>query len=87
MIDEIAMDKEDAIEKCKKFIRLYDNIPKNTQIATKRQLRHSVIKYMEENRDEDVQTILKNIMNPYTQEQLRKIVEQLKQKKGKWIPT
>ncbi|KOB69773.1 Enoyl-CoA delta isomerase 1 [Operophtera brumata] len=83
MIDEIAMDKKDAIEKCKKFIRLYDNINKKTQGAAKRQLRQSVINYAEENREEDAQALVRNIMNSHAQEQIGKYVEQLKNKKAK----
>lgn len=83
MIDELATDQEDAIEKCKKFIKLYDNIPKHIYSEVKIQLREPVIKYVEENGEKDINTFVENVLNPYAQEQIAKYVEQLKQKKRK----
>lgn len=83
LIDEIASDKADAIEKCKQFIRRYDNIPNSIRAETKRNLRKNTIRHVQRNREEDLNKFIESILNPHAQEQIEILVQQLKSRSNK----
>lgn len=81
LIDETASDKQDAVEKCKRFIRKFDKIPFEARALTKQQIRDASLKILRENRQGDTKLFLDLIKNPKVQEDLGNYIERLKQRK------
>ena len=80
LVDELARDKADAIEKCKKYILSYDNIPAIGRTASKLELRSDLIQWMKENKEADVKKFVDYTSLPKVQAGLKLYVEYLKQK-------
>ncbi|KPI97247.1 Enoyl-CoA delta isomerase 1, mitochondrial [Papilio xuthus] len=83
LIDEIASNKEDAINRCKQYIRKFDKIPLHARALTKQRMRQTPIKILREQRDEDIRMFVDVVMNPSVQDNLKDYVEKLKNKKKK----
>lgn len=80
LIDEIAVDKADAIAKCEKFISKFEKINPQARMLTKFVCREKVIKELEETRDEDLQRFIMAISNPKVQKSLELYIQALKKK-------
>ncbi|EZA60296.1 hypothetical protein DMN91_011020 [Ooceraea biroi] len=80
LVDELAKDKADAIEKCKNYILSFKNIPANGRGATKLEVRNDLIQWMKENQEADVNKFLTYIQLPKVQAGLKFYIEHLKQK-------
>ncbi|CAH0584435.1 unnamed protein product [Chrysodeixis includens] len=83
LVDEVAKDKEDAVERCKKFIKLYDNILPAVRTHTKLSLRQDFIVEFEKNREQYLKDFMNTITNPAFQNGLDIYISSLKQKKVK----
>ncbi|XP_013146800.1 PREDICTED: enoyl-CoA delta isomerase 1, mitochondrial-like [Papilio polytes] len=81
LIDEIALDKEDAINRCKQYIKKFDKIPQQARALTKQRIRRTPIKILREQREEDLRMFLDIVMTQSVQDNLRDYFENLKNKK------
>ncbi|XP_047026925.1 enoyl-CoA delta isomerase 1, mitochondrial-like [Helicoverpa zea] len=82
LIDAVATDKNDAIEKCKTFIRSYDNIPPEVRAATKRFIREDFLKYIEQTRKQNLAGLVEKITNPAFQVTVDQYLQNLKNRKA-----
>ncbi|XP_029177739.1 enoyl-CoA delta isomerase 1, mitochondrial-like isoform X2 [Nylanderia fulva] len=80
LVDELAKDKADAIEKCKNYILSYDRIPALGRAATKLEIRNCLIQWMKENKEADIKQFVNLITLPKIQAGLKLYIEYLKQK-------
>lgn len=80
LVDELAKDKTDAIEKCKNYILFYNNIPGFGRTGTKLDLRNDLIQWMKKNKQADIDVFVNYIHSPKIQAGLKFYVESLKQK-------
>ncbi|XP_029177740.1 enoyl-CoA delta isomerase 1, mitochondrial-like isoform X3 [Nylanderia fulva] len=80
LVDELAKDKADAIEKCKNYILSYDRIPALGRAATKLEIRNYLIQWMKENKEADIKQFVDFITLPKIQAGLKLYIEYLKQK-------
>ncbi|XP_072947160.1 enoyl-CoA delta isomerase 1, mitochondrial-like [Epargyreus clarus] len=83
LIDEIATDKDDAIAKCKAFIKKFDRIPPLARSITKLSIREGPLKRLQANRKEDVAEFIKYVGNPKIQQGLEMYIQAMKQKAKK----
>ncbi|XP_039755758.1 enoyl-CoA delta isomerase 1, mitochondrial-like isoform X1 [Pararge aegeria] len=83
LIDEIATDKADAINKCKTFLKKFEKIPPLARAITKLKMREEPIKNLQTNRQADVQEFLSFLKNPNVQQSLEMYIQALKQKAAK----
>lgn len=83
LIDEIANDKEDAINKATAFIMKFQKVPTEAYAFTKQTCRKRILQRLEDNREQDVQLFLFSIQHPKTQKGLDMYVQALKNKKQK----
>ncbi|XP_049706828.2 fatty acid oxidation complex subunit alpha isoform X2 [Helicoverpa armigera] len=82
LIDAVATDKNDAIEKCKAFIRSYDNISPDVRAATKRFIREDFLKYIEHTRKQNLAGLVEKITNPAFQITVDQYIQNLKNRKA-----
>lgn len=80
LVDELAKDKTDAIEKCKNYILSYKNIPGIGRTATKLDMRENLIQWMKKNKEADINRFVTFTQLPKVQAGLKHYVELLKQK-------
>ncbi|XP_011644021.1 enoyl-CoA delta isomerase 1, mitochondrial-like [Pogonomyrmex barbatus] len=80
LVDELAKDKTDAIEKCKNYILAYDNIPSMGRNVTKSDLRNNLIQWLKDNKEADINQFVNFTQLPKIQAGLKLYVERLKQK-------
>ncbi|EFN66810.1 3,2-trans-enoyl-CoA isomerase, mitochondrial [Camponotus floridanus] len=80
LVDELAKDKTDAIEKCKNYILSYNNIQSTAGTITKLDMRNDLIQWMKENKEVDVNRFVEYIQLPKVQHGLKLYMEQLKRK-------
>ena len=80
LVDELARDKADAIEKCKNYILSYSNIPSIGRAATKLEIRNDLIQWMKENKETDLDKFMGLVLLPKVQAGLKLYIEYLKQK-------
>ncbi|KYQ57737.1 3,2-trans-enoyl-CoA isomerase, mitochondrial [Trachymyrmex zeteki] len=81
LVDELAKDKMDAIEKCKNYILSYDNISGLGRTVTKIHLRNDLIEWLKKNKKADTDNFVNYIQSPKVQNGLKLYIEHLKQKK------
>ncbi|XP_032677226.1 enoyl-CoA delta isomerase 1, mitochondrial-like [Odontomachus brunneus] len=80
LVNELAVDKADAIEKCKNYILSYDDISTISRKVTKLDLRGKIIQWLEENREADIEKLVKYLMLPEVQDNCKRHIESLKRK-------
>ncbi|XP_071556710.1 enoyl-CoA delta isomerase 1, mitochondrial isoform X2 [Temnothorax nylanderi] len=80
LVDELAKDKTEAIEKCKNYILFYNNIPGLGRAVTKLELRNDVIQWLKNNKEADTNQFVSYTQSPKVQAGLKLYVEHLKQK-------
>lgn len=82
LIDEVANDKQDAIDCCTKFLLQFAKISPEARAITKKNLRGKDIAELEKNRREDLQNFLFFVNQPKVQKGLELYLESLKAKKS-----
>lgn len=80
LIDEIANDKDEAITKCKNFIKKFDNVSPYCRKLSKERIREGVVKKFEDRRELDLVEYLEFVKNPDIQKNMEKYMEKLKKK-------
>jgi len=80
LVDELAKDKTDAIEKCKNYILSFDNISGLGRTVMKLELRNDLIQWLKENKEADINQFVKYVQSPKVQAGLKAYIEYLKQK-------
>ncbi|KAG5307320.1 ECI1 isomerase, partial [Acromyrmex insinuator] len=80
LVDELAKDKMDAIEKCKKYISSYDNVPGLARTTTKVHLRNDLIEWLKNNKKADTDNFINYVQSPKVQNGLKLYIEYLKKK-------
>lgn len=81
LIDEVATDKADAINKCESFIQQFRKISPQARALSKQLYRSKEIQDLENNKDQDLQLFLFTINQPKVQKGLEVYLESLKKKK------
>lgn len=80
LIDEVAKDKAEAIDKCNKFLMQFQKISPTARAMTKQVFRSKDILDLEDNRDQDLQQFLFIVNQPQVQKGLELYLESLKKK-------
>lgn len=80
LVDEIAIDKADALKKCETFLSRFKAIPPNARTATKRLIRKDEIDYMKNQKSQDIDDFVKSVMNPEAQNMIKLYLDTLKNK-------
>lgn len=80
LIDETAIDKADAVAKCKAFIKKFDNITSFPRELIKQNFRADAINRLQTGRKEDTAKILEFITNHAVQQNLEMSMQALKNK-------
>ncbi|KAF7995474.1 hypothetical protein HCN44_006581 [Aphidius gifuensis] len=81
LVDELATSKDDAIDKCQKYINSYAKIPAGARIKTKLDLRGEQLQWLIKNREADTQDFLYYIRQPKVQAGLELYLQSLKKQK------
>lgn len=81
LIDEVAVDKADAVAKCETFLKRFKKIPPLARALTKQHFRIKDIQNLEDNRSSDVDMFAATVTNPIVQKNLEMYIEALKNKK------
>lgn len=83
LIDVLATDKADAVDKCKKFIKKFDKISPIARALTKQKIRAEPLTWLIKNRKQDTDEFLTFVQNPKVQQSLELYIQALKQKSAK----
>lgn len=81
MIDELAVDKADAVAKSEAFLNRFKKVPALARSLTKQQFRIKDIQALEDSRASDVDQFVAAVSNPKVQMSLELYIEALKSKK------
>lgn len=81
LIDEIGLDKADALKKCESFLGRFRKISPVARALTKQQFRAKEIQDLENNRAADIDLFVAATSNPKVQQSLGLYIEALKKKK------
>lgn len=82
LIDEIANDKQDAIQRCTQFLVQFAKVSPDARALTKKNLRGKDITDLENSREADLQNFLFFVNQPKVQKGLELYLESLKTKKS-----
>lgn len=82
LIDEIAVDKIDALKKCEQFLVQFAKVSPDARALTKKTYRGKDIAELEANREEDLQRFLFFVNQPKVQKGLELYLESLRSKKS-----
>lgn len=80
LIDEIAIDKVEAIEKCDNFLMQFKKVSPMARAITKQSFRKKDLEELENTRDQDLQLFLFAISQPAVQKGLEAYIQSLKKK-------
>jgi len=80
LVDEIAVDKADSIEKCENFLIQFKKVSSMARAFTKQSLRKKDLEELENNREQDLQLFLFAINQPIVQKGLGAYIQSLKKK-------
>lgn len=80
LVDEIASDKTEAIQKCENFLAQFKNVSAMARSFTKRSLRGKDLEELENGREEDFQRFWSNLIQPDVQRQIGEYLQNLKKK-------
>lgn len=78
MIDEIAIDKVKAIERCENFLAQFKKVSPLARSFTKRSLRKKDLEDLENCREEDFKIFWSNLIQPSVQKQIADYIQSLK---------
>lgn len=81
LVDELAIDKVDAIRKCENYLNKFKKISPMARALTKQNFRNKEIQELEDNRAADVDLFEAAVSNPKVQKSLELYIEALKKKK------
>ncbi|XP_059053909.1 enoyl-CoA delta isomerase 1, mitochondrial-like isoform X2 [Achroia grisella] len=81
LVDDIADDKAEAIEKCKQFIKKFNNIPKWTHSETLRKTRSIPLETLKKFLAENPNQMTESVMKKDTQDSLGVYIEMMNQRK------
>lgn len=81
MIDELAVDKNDAIKKCEVFLQKFNKIPPKARSNTKNLVRNAVLDYMHTQRKKDLEEFVASVMCEEAQTAIKIYLESLSKKK------
>lgn len=81
LVDELATDKADAVERCEKFLLKFAKISPNARALTKQIFRGEDLADLAKNREADVQWFLTACGDPKVQKSLELYLESMKKKK------
>lgn len=81
LIDDIAADKSECIEKCEAFINGFKNIPSFATARTKQMLRMGTVSKLSENLEGDMESFISVLGRPNVQESLGNYFKSLKKNK------
>lgn len=81
MIDEIGLDKADALTRCETFLGRFKKISPVARALTKQQFRLKEIRELEDNRAADIDNFVAATNNPKVQQSLGLYIEALKKRK------
>lgn len=80
LVDEIAEDKADAIEKCDNFLAEFKKVSPVARALTKQSLRKKDLEELETNKEQDLQMFLFFVNQPAVQKSLGAYIQSLKKK-------
>lgn len=80
LIDEVAADKDEALERCEKFLLKSAKINPAARALTKKLFRSKDIAALEKAREQDLQMFLFTVQDPKVQKGLELYLESLKKK-------
>ncbi|KAJ6649931.1 Enoyl-CoA delta isomerase 1, mitochondrial [Pseudolycoriella hygida] len=80
LVDEIATDKADSINKCENFLLEFKKVSSMARAFTKQSLRKKDLEELENNREQDLQLFLFAINQPIVQKGLGAYIQSLKKK-------
>ncbi|KAJ6643143.1 Enoyl-CoA delta isomerase 1, mitochondrial [Pseudolycoriella hygida] len=80
LIDEIAIYKVKAIERCENFLAQFNNVSSIARSFTKRSLRQKDLEELENCREEDFNIFWSNLIEPSVQKQIGDYMQSLKKK-------
>ncbi|XP_044766585.1 enoyl-CoA delta isomerase 1, mitochondrial-like [Coccinella septempunctata] len=78
LIDEIAEDSEDAINKSRAFFKLFEKVAPSARSATKHLIRKKTIQDLVQNREADLNLFCKTVMQERVQQGLELYIKSLK---------
>lgn len=81
LINEISVDKQDAIDKCEKYFDRFKNVPTMARSQTKLLFRQKEIEYLKQNRQKDAEDFIKHITSDVMQKSLHEYITDLKNSK------
>lgn len=81
LVDEIAVDRAEAIAKSEAFLNRFKKIPPMARALTKQNFRIKDIQELEDNRTADVDLFASTVTNPKVQQSLEIYIQALKAKK------
>lgn len=81
LVDDIGVDKADAIAKCTTFLNRFKKIPPMARALTKQHFRIKEIQALEDTRTADIDLFQAAVSNPKVQQSLELYIEALKSKK------
>ncbi|XP_037046690.1 enoyl-CoA delta isomerase 1, mitochondrial-like [Bradysia coprophila] len=80
LIDEIANDKAEAIQKCENFLAQFRNVSAMARSFTKTSLRKKDLEELENGREDDFQSFWSRLIQPEVQTQIGEYLQSLKKK-------
>jgi len=80
LIDEIAIDKVKAVERCENFLAQFKNVSPMARAFTKTSLRKKELEELENCREEDFQSFYSNLIEPSVQQRIGEYIQSLKRK-------
>lgn len=81
LIDEIAVDKNDAVKKCEKYLENFKNMNLQPRGITKSHLRQDFMNSIDKIRKQEIDCFVSSIMNEKTQKTIEIYLQQLQNKK------
>lgn len=80
LVDELAVDKEEAIKKCQDYINSYNKVSSQARKITKLKLNADTVSWLQENRETELNEVIAFTKLPSVQNNLQKYIEALKRK-------
>lgn len=84
LVDELAIDKADAVTKCEKFLMEFKKVVPQAHYLTKQMLRKNEITTLIDNRKQDLDLFVSTVNQPNVQEILKLYMQNLKRKSKLW---
>lgn len=81
LIDELAVDKADAVSKCERFLMEYKRVAPLARSLTKQLLRKNDLTDLLDNRKDDLDLFVSTVNQPNVQEIIKLYLQSLKKNK------